>query len=271
MTVLRDWLPTDRTQLAWVRDLRRILTASEGGIRWGDNISPLVPFRYVATVPTTQTLMIPAVEFFFGSGYVLAGGGKLQATAANALCQCNLNPWLTSGQTITQIRYMATPGTAEAVVANRTRLTCQTLTYRYSTPAGVLTAAQFDVNDVGTNVLQVVSTGTISLPVDTAAREIELTFEATNTVGAGTVFDSIEVQLTDPNVAVRSAVDVLVDTKDRPLAVFCLRATKTGAPAHVESGARVEWEWRGSSIRIHGIDLSSATDEYDVTLGLLMG
>lgn len=65
--------------------------------------------------------------------------------------------------------------------------------------------------------------------------------------------------------------DVRVSTTTRPLAVLCLAATKRGDQSQTESGARVKWSWLNGSVRIHEVDLSSATDEYDVILGILQG
>lgn len=57
----------------------------------------------------------------------------------------------------------------------------------------------------------------------------------------------------------------------QPLAVLCLAATKRGDPSRTESGARVVWSWAGGRLRIHAVGLTSAVDEYDVTLGTLQG
>lgn len=68
--------------------------------------------------------------------------------------------------------------------------------------------------------------------------------------------------------------DIATGAKSRPLAVLCLAATKRNDQSVTESGNRLRWAWRGGErgvVRIEVIDLSSVTDEYDVTLGLLMG
>lgn len=65
--------------------------------------------------------------------------------------------------------------------------------------------------------------------------------------------------------------DVQTSLTARPMAVLCLEATKRDDRSQTESGARVVWAWRDGQIRIHSIDLSSAVDEYDVTLGILQG
>ena len=68
--------------------------------------------------------------------------------------------------------------------------------------------------------------------------------------------------------------DVATGAKARPLEVRCLAATQRGDQSTTESGARVTWAWKGGEnglIRISAIALTSATEEYDVVLGLLMG
>jgi hypothetical protein len=154
--------------------------------------------EYLYNTVRSKIIRVTAADFFWSSGYALAGGGKIQASAINALAQCNINKYLRTGQIITLIRYLVAPGTAEVTVSNRTHLSCQTLTHDYATPAGAAASSQFDINDAGTTTLQVVATGALSIPVDLATKEIELTFEATNTVGTGTVLHSVEITVSDP-------------------------------------------------------------------------
>jgi hypothetical protein len=64
-------------------------------------------------------------------------------------------------------------------------------------------------------------------------------------------------------------IDIATGVKSRPTSVQCIAATQRDDPSETESGARVTWSWVGGSngvVRIHAIDLTSATTEYDVTI-----
>lgn len=64
-------------------------------------------------------------------------------------------------------------------------------------------------------------------------------------------------------------VDIATGAKTRPSEVRLVSATKRDDQSQTESGARVTWAWVGGSdgvVRIHAIDLTSATDEYDITI-----
>ncbi len=53
--------------------------------------------------------------------------------------------------------------------------------------------------------------------------------------------------------------------RSKPIEVTA-RGSKVSAPQRSESGLRVVWEWLGSDIKIHSIDVSDTSSEYDVTL-----
>jgi hypothetical protein len=64
-------------------------------------------------------------------------------------------------------------------------------------------------------------------------------------------------------------IDVVTGARVRPTSVVCIAATQTDDPSETESGARVTWEWLGGAdgvVRIHAIDLTSATLEYSITI-----
>lgn len=45
---LRPYEAGEKKLAAFLRDLRQILTAREGGLRWADQVAPLTTFRYLA-------------------------------------------------------------------------------------------------------------------------------------------------------------------------------------------------------------------------------
>lgn len=71
-------------------------------------------------------------------------------------------------------------------------------------------------------------------------------------------------------LAAKAPIEVRADVRTAPLAVVVLRA-ENRTDLTVESGCRVTWTMRRDHLRIHSIDVSDTADEYDVTLGLLMG
>lgn len=52
----------------------------------------------------------------------------------------------------------------------------------------------------------------------------------------------------------------------RPVEVRCLSALRDGS-TQIEN-PRVTWEWLGSSLRVHSLDVSTPASEYAVTLEL---
>lgn len=68
----------------------------------------------------------------------------------------------------------------------------------------------------------------------------------------------------------RMPIDVKVSAIDRPLGVRVVRARNRTTDA-VESGSRIRWKWGRTTIHVEDIDVSSATDEYDVTIEIEMG
>lgn len=46
MSILSEFRPTERAFARWVRDVRRILTSGEEGVRLGENLGRLVTFEY---------------------------------------------------------------------------------------------------------------------------------------------------------------------------------------------------------------------------------
>ncbi len=73
-------------------------------------------------------------------------------------------------------------------------------------------------------------------------------------------------------LAARAPIDVRVSTPggQPPHSVHVLRAVNRTDDS-IESGCRVTWSWRRGEVRVSAIDVSDTGDEYDVTLGLLMG
>jgi hypothetical protein len=64
-------------------------------------------------------------------------------------------------------------------------------------------------------------------------------------------------------------IDITTGRRTRPLSVQCIAATQRDDQSETESGARVLWAWVGGSggvVRINAIDLTSATEEYDITI-----
>lgn len=54
MTLLSAFNAPDRGLSRFVREVRQILTANEGGMRWADNIGPLVTYRALGTAVDTR-------------------------------------------------------------------------------------------------------------------------------------------------------------------------------------------------------------------------
>jgi hypothetical protein len=71
-------------------------------------------------------------------------------------------------------------------------------------------------------------------------------------------------------LADRAPYDVSCAATERPLAVLVLQAQNL-VDFSFETGCRIKWTWRRSSIRVESIDVTNTTDEYAVSLGLLMG
>lgn len=67
-------------------------------------------------------------------------------------------------------------------------------------------------------------------------------------------------------------IDVRVSTGagQMPHAVLVLRAVNR-TDQTTESGCRITWRWIGHALRVSAIDVSDTADEYDVTLGVLLG
>lgn len=81
--------------------------------------------------------------------------------------------------------------------------------------------------------------------------------------------DNIGPQVTLRYLAARAPIDVSVPVNDMPLGVYACALNRTSL--RHEDGCRVQWTWRRGSMRIHDIDVSSTSDEYDVTLNVWMG
>lgn len=71
-------------------------------------------------------------------------------------------------------------------------------------------------------------------------------------------------------LAASAPVEKLMPVKSKPLSVIVLRAENRTDQTY-ESGNRITWTVEGANLRISAIDVSDTNDEYDVTLGLLMG
>lgn len=183
MIILREWLPSDRTIAAWVRDLRRVLNELDA------RIDTKLGTEGEVILLAGEALAKPqATLWTYGSA------GSLVATAANHFAWIELTPYLRTGQTITRLRCICQPGTAEGTLANKCHLYLSRFTADFKTPAASASSgAIVNVADNGTTTVQVIDSGGISHAVDNSESVFEVAFEATNTVGAGTVLHAVEI------------------------------------------------------------------------------
>jgi hypothetical protein len=277
MSLLRKYTFPDPRLRDMATELYQMLTAATGGLRWNDNIAPLITFRYAAGTSTTLVLDPSA-------GFQTSAAGAVRWTDRAGIGLASLvnnayhpifigsHTQIPAGATVTRIKALVRPAVAEGVVANRMKLDCSYATPNFATPADPTETAVFStVSDDGTANVQVLDSGALTLSItDESIFEIGL---SSSHDGAANRDAYIALQITydDPDAADRDVIHVATKNAAQPLAVLCLRAVKRDDPSSTESGARVTWSHSGTTIRIHEIDLSSATDEYDVHLGVLYG
>lgn len=84
--------------------------------------------------------------------------------------------------------------------------------------------------------------------------------------------DNIGPVVTFRYLAARAPFDVETKTPGgvAPHAVLVLRAVNRD-DATIESGCRVAWKWGRGRVVVSAIDVTDTADEYDVTLGILLG